>query len=223
MVGEDKEVITNDSDTDENYSSYSDTTTTSEAEEAEEEEEEKEEKEVGNDNITDLESDIDSNEQELRDLLQQAGEAIPESLCGDDSEFLIYKAEETPCFDKSVYATSDQDSPLPPQRSECTSRPPSQFGDYQAHRVAAHLVATELKTFAEATTGEYQDEWNQSMKPEYDALMEHPVWEVIPHLPNRKVVGSRWHYIHKLEPTGEITRRKSRFVAKGYSQVKGID
>lgn len=31
------------------------------------------------------------------------------------------------------------------------------------------------------------------------------------------------HYIHKLGPTGESTSRKSRFVAKGYSEVKRID
>lgn len=61
------------------------------------------------------------------------------------------------------------------------------------------------------------------MNEEYHALIQHHVWDVIPRPTNKKVVGSRWHYVHKLGPDGEITRHKARFVAKGYYQIKGID
>ena len=36
-------------------------------------------------------------------------------------------------------------------------------------------------------------------------------------------MGSRWHFVVKYDPTGEISRFKARFVAKGYSQVLGKD
>lgn len=96
LVGEGKEEPNEHSDSDNNYLSDSDTATNqgTEEEEEEEEEEKEEEEEAGNENITDLECEVDSDEEELEDLLQQAREAIPESLLGDDSQFAIDKVEE---------------------------------------------------------------------------------------------------------------------------------
>lgn len=61
------------------------------------------------------------------------------------------------------------------------------------------------------------------MKEEYDAFIEHHIGEVIPQPRNKKVVGIRWHWVHKLGPAEVITSRKSSFVAKGYRQIKGIN
>lgn len=61
------------------------------------------------------------------------------------------------------------------------------------------------------------------MEEEYSAMIRNQVWEVVPRPLNRKIVGSRWHYVRKLGPTGEVTRYKARFVAKGFSQIQGID
>lgn len=230
-MGEDKEKPNEDSETgsyyssdserDSYYSSDSDTATTS-APGEEEEKEEEEEEDVGNDNISDAESEVDSEEEKLKDLLQQAGERVPESLLEDDSQFIIDEKPSIFLLNVSNYPNSVPDSPLPLQRSGGTSRPPSLLGEYQAYLEAAHLVATEPRNFAQPTTGEYPDEWKKSMKAECDALMEHHVWDVIPRPTTRKVVGKQWHYVHKLGPAGEITPRKSRFVAKAYSQVNGI-
>lgn len=40
---------------------------------------------------------------------------------------------------------------------------------------------------------------------------------------NHKTVACRWVFAHKQNSKGEIYRQKSRLVAKGFSQVKGID
>lgn len=77
-------------------------------------------------------------------------------------------------------------------------------------------MATEPKNFAEATTGKYLEEWTESVTEEYDALMDHHVWNIVPLPPNQTVVGSQCHNVHKLGPTGEIIRRKSRFVVNGF-------
>ena len=37
------------------------------------------------------------------------------------------------------------------------------------------------------------------------------------------VVGSRWIYKVKQETYGSVDKHKARFVAKGFSQVEGID
>lgn len=113
---------------------------------------------MGNDNISDPETEIDSDEEGLKDLLQQVGEMVSESLLGDDSQFVINQVEKIPFFDKSTYETSDPESPLPPRQSGRPSRPPSRLGEYQAHLAAAHIVATEPKNFTETTSGEHSDE-----------------------------------------------------------------
>lgn len=183
LVEEDKKESNEDSNTHNHYSSDSDTTTPSTAEEEQEEEEDEEEEggedvedegeeveeegeEVGNNNIPDSESERDTDEEEIKELLQHAAEPVPESLLGDHSEFEKGKEELILFLDESVYTTSHPESPLPTRRSGRTSRPPSRLVEYQSHLAAANLEATERKNYAEAITGDYQDEWNQSIKEE---------------------------------------------------------
>ena len=48
--------------------------------------------------------------------------------------------------------------------------------------------------------------------------LENKVWVFVENEGN-KHIGSRWHIALKFGPSGEITRYKARFVAKGFSQV----
>ena len=58
--------------------------------------------------------------------------------------------------------------------------------------------------------------WYEAMKLEYNSLVENKVWELVENKGN-KPIGSRRHFALKFGPSGEITRYKARFVAKGYS------
>ena len=64
--------------------------------------------------------------------------------------------------------------------------------------------------------------WYEAMKLEYNSLVENRVWELVENKGN-KPIGSRWHFSLKFGPSGEITRYKARYVAKGFSQVPGRD
>ena len=64
--------------------------------------------------------------------------------------------------------------------------------------------------------------WYEAMKLENNSLVENKVWELVENKGN-KPIGNRWHFALKFGPSGEITRYKSRFVAKGFSQVPGRD
>ena len=64
--------------------------------------------------------------------------------------------------------------------------------------------------------------WYEAMKLEYNSLVENKVWELVENKGN-KPIGSRWHFALKFGPSGEITRYKARFVAKGFSQVPSRD
>ncbi|CAI7905238.1 unnamed protein product [Closterium sp. NIES-54] len=65
--------------------------------------------------------------------------------------------------------------------------------------------------------------WKQSVKEEYDFLLENEMWELCELPPGKKAISSKLIFKHKYGPEGELTRYKSRLVAKGFQQTKGKD
>jgi hypothetical protein len=68
-----------------------------------------------------------------------------------------------------------------------------------------------------------QPVWVDAMVEEYDSIIRNNVWEVVPRPENKSVVSSRWLYKVKQAADGSVEKHKARFVAKGFSQVEGID
>ena len=57
-----------------------------------------------------------------------------------------------------------------------------------------------------------------------DPLRKNNIWILVKRLMDQKVIGCRWIYKRKPGIPGvEAARFKARVVAKGYSQVEGID
>ncbi|CAI7911791.1 unnamed protein product [Closterium sp. NIES-54] len=81
----------------------------------------------------------------------------------------------------------------------------------------------EPKTLAEALSGPDAEKWKQSVKEEYDSLLENEMWELCELPPRKKAISSKLIFRHKYGPDGELTRYKSRLVAKGFQQTKGKD
>ena len=61
------------------------------------------------------------------------------------------------------------------------------------------------------------------MVEESESIMKNSVWEVVPRPTDKSVVGSRWIFKDKREIYKSIEKYKAIFVAKGFSQVEGID
>eukprot|EP00253_Pinus_taeda_P031236 PITA_31236 len=61
------------------------------------------------------------------------------------------------------------------------------------------------------------------MVEEYESIVKNIVWEVVPRLEDKLVVGLRWIFKVNHVVDGRIKKYKDRFVAKGFSQVEGID
>ncbi|CAI7744675.1 unnamed protein product [Closterium sp. NIES-53] len=81
----------------------------------------------------------------------------------------------------------------------------------------------EPKTLAEALSGPNAEKWKQSVKEEYDSLLENETWELCELPLGKKTMSSKLIFRHKYGPDGELTRYKSRLVAKGFQQTKGKD
>ena len=61
------------------------------------------------------------------------------------------------------------------------------------------------------------------MNEEYRSLMENDTWDVVPLPKGRKVFRCKWVYRTKYPSNGSVERHEARLVAKGFSQVEGID
>ncbi|CAI7801049.1 unnamed protein product [Closterium sp. NIES-53] len=76
----------------------------------------------------------------------------------------------------------------------------------------------EPKTLTEALSGPDAEKWKQSVKEEYDSLLENETWELCELPPGKKAISSKLIFKHKYGSDGELTRYKSRLVAKGFQQ-----
>jgi hypothetical protein len=66
-------------------------------------------------------------------------------------------------------------------------------------------------------------DWDTTMNEEYHSLMANDTWDLVPFLKGRKLVRCKWVYKTKYALNGSVERHKAQLVAKGFSQVEGID
>ena len=88
------------------------------------------------------------------------------------------------------------------------------------HGPGWECVDFEPSSFKEAVQ---QLVWVDAMVEEYDSIMQNCVWDVVPRPQDKSVVSSRWLYKVKQVADGSVEKHKARFVARGFSQVEGID
>jgi hypothetical protein len=65
-------------------------------------------------------------------------------------------------------------------------------------------------------------DWVLAMQEELNNFTRNEVWHLVPH-PNPNVVGTKWIFRNKQDEHGVVTRNKALLMAKGYSQVEGLD
>ena len=73
-------------------------------------------------------------------------------------------------------------------------------------------------SYREAMNSDESDKWLAASQEEFDGLTEMGVWKLVDHPTDRKTIKCRWTYVLKADG-----RYKARLLAKGYTQVQGID
>ena len=86
--------------------------------------------------------------------------------------------------------------------------------------LAGECVETKPSSFEETVQ---QPIWFDDMVEEYDSIVRNNVWDVVPRPKNKSDVSSHWLYKVKQAADGSVEKHKTRFVARGFSQVNGID
>eukprot|EP00253_Pinus_taeda_P025919 PITA_25919 len=65
--------------------------------------------------------------------------------------------------------------------------------------------------------------WVDAMVEEYDSIVRNSVWDVVLRPDNKSVVSSHWLYKVKQAVDGSVEKHKAIFIARGFSEVEGID
>jgi hypothetical protein len=58
--------------------------------------------------------------------------------------------------------------------------------------------------------------WEVAMQEEYDSLLKNHTWDLVPLPPGSKLVRCKWIYRTKRAADGQVSRYKSRLVAKRF-------
>ena len=85
------------------------------------------------------------------------------------------------------------------------------------------MYAAVPKSYGEAISSPHALEWQNAMKDEIDSLYDNDTWSVVTLPEGKSVIGGKWVYNLKLVKSNNITKYKARYVARGFSQVSGID
>jgi len=96
--------------------------------------------------------------------------------------------------------------------------------DPQSFVAHAHAVDTLPKSYTQARHSGEWEKWEPAMQEELAKMEKYKVWDIVPQQRHMRVVGARWVYTRKIDgETGKPTAYKARWVAKGFSQIEGID
>ena len=105
-----------------------------------------------------------------------------------------------------------------PQGTTRERKRPKRFSSYLS--AMNHIIDSKPSCHGEAS-GEKL--WKDSMTEEYQSIIKNDVWDVVPRPEGKSVVTSKWIYKIKHVADGSIEKYKARFMARGFSQIEGVN
>ena len=110
-------------------------------------------------------------------------------------------------------------------RHRRTIKPPTRYGFEDLVSYALITSSRDPTTFQEAIHNEEKGRWMGSIMEEIQSLHKNQTWDLVELLEGKRAIRCKWVY-KKKEAVSEKKngeKFKARFVAKGYSQRKGVD
>lgn len=115
---------------------------------------------------------------------------------------------------------------------------PADGGDVVEHATAVefwgeevdYAMATVIES-AEGLTPTYEEaqkrsdwpKWKEAIRKELDSLEKMGTWRLVKRPPDTNIVDSKWVLKIKKNAAGEVDKYKARLVARGFTQIYGVD
>jgi len=105
---------------------------------------------------------------------------------------------------------------------------PNALGAYhtdieEAAAAAVQVAGGDPKSLHEAQSHSDWPSWKKAMDRELSTLKQAGTWETVPCLKDKNVIDCKWVYRTKYKSDGAIDKHKARLVARGFTQVYGVD
>lgn len=85
------------------------------------------------------------------------------------------------------------------------------------------LAVLEPKFFKQVEYNAHRSEWLHAIDVELAALERCQTWSIVVLPPGRRAISSKWVFKLKIDEHGAVDKFKARLVARGFTQVAGVD
>ncbi len=79
------------------------------------------------------------------------------------------------------------------------------------------------KTVSEVHSCPDWPSWKEAIDHEIKMLEAARTWKMVPHLPRKNIIGSKWVFKLKCKADGSVDKYKARLVVRGFTQIYGVD
>ena len=97
------------------------------------------------------------------------------------------------------------------------SKPNTKYANTAQFQKETHTIP---KTIAQALA---DPRWRQAVLDEFNSIVKNGTYSLVPPTSHQNTVSCRWIFTIKYNPDGTVRKYKARLVARGYTQVPGID
>ena len=143
---------------------------------------------------------------------------------GQHNDEPIPLAENT--VDEHVIIQEENSEPQIPLRRSGRERRSAISNDYVVYTIENECdlsMDDDPISFKMAMESDNSEEWFDASKEEMKSMDDNHVWDLVELPDGFKTIGCKWVYKTKRDSKGKPERRKSRLVAKGFTQKDGID
>ena len=166
-------------------------------------------------------SNTDSDEDDDFEQTRVRHDAKPDTPDRDGAQNDIPNDVETEALE--IEAPANVDTRYPRR----VRKPPAYLADYTTDQMFTSIdycyrVSNFPETYEQAINSPDSDKWRAAMQEEMTSLTDNDTFTLTALPEGKHSVGGRWVYNVK-ETSDGSERYKARYVAKGYSQVRGID
>ena len=140
-----------------------------------------------------------------------------------ESEFNYVDSESDDDLEDAIEEQKDQPETRLVRRSERLRRKKESEASAAQSMMESAFVAGTMTVPNSVQEALESETWKQAMDQEFNSLMDRDTWVIVDRPKDRTVVSSRWVFDLKTNELGQVVRAKARFVARGFSQVPGVD